>query len=411
MADRIQWWVGIDWGSEKHRLCVVDGEGKIRHQKWVAHSGSALGEMVDWLRQMAGGIPERLAVGIEIPRGAVVETLVENGFQVFSINPKQLDRFRDRYTAAGAKDDQRDAYVLGDALRTDRHCFRAVRLDEARLLRLRELSRLEDTLGEDLNRTTNRLWEQLHRYFPQLLTLCSGANEAWLWDLLEKAPLPAQAAKLSAGGLRQLLARHRIRRFDAQQLKAVLAAAPLRLAPGAAEAASEHVLLLLPKLRLLRQQRDTVMQRITALLDELAGSSDADPQRPEHRDVSILLSLPGVGRKVAATMLSEATQALAERDYHALRCYSGAAPITRQSGKKKVVIMRYGCSERLRNALYYWALNTLAWDERSKRSYNEMKGRGLTHGRALRGIADRWLNVFISMLRHRTLYDPQRRIA
>jgi len=266
-------------------------------------------------------------------------------------------------------------------------------------------------LGEDLNRATNQLWEQLHRYFPQLLTLCSGADEPWLWDLLEMAPLPAKAATLSAGRLRQILGRRRIRRFDAQQLKTTLAAPPLRLAPGAAEAASEHVLLLLPKLRLQHQQRENIIQRITALLEEFATSGDDDPQSTEHRDVTILLSLPGVGRKVAATMLSEATQALAERDYHALRCYSGAAPITCQSGKKKVVIMRYACSQRLRNALYYWALNTLAWDEKSKRTYAELRAHGKTHGRALRGIADRWLDVLISMLRHRTLYDPKRRAA
>jgi transposase len=387
-------------------------DGKILHQKWVEHSGSALAEMVDWLRQLAGDDPPRLAVGIEIPRGAVVETLVENGFQVFSINPKQLDRFRDRYTPAGAKDDQRDAFVLADALRTDRHCFHAVRLDGAKLLRLRELSRLEEDLGEDLNRTTNQLWQQLHRYFPQLLTLCSGANEPWLWDLLEIAPLPALAAKLSPARLRQILARRRIRRFDAQQLKAILAATPLHLAPGAAEAASERVLILLPKLRLLDQQREEINQRIAALLEELAAAdADGDGHRSEHRDVTILLSLPGIGRKVAATMLSEAPQALAERDYHALRCYAGTAPITWQSGKKKVVIMRYACSERLRNALYYWALYTLAWDEKSKRTYAEMRAHGKTHGRALRGIADRWLDVLISMLKHNTLYDPKRRVA
>jgi len=53
----------------------------------------------------------RVAVAIEVPRGAIVELLVERGFQVFAINPKQLDRFRDRHTVAGAKDDRRDAFV------------------------------------------------------------------------------------------------------------------------------------------------------------------------------------------------------------------------------------------------------------------------------------------------------------
>lgn len=53
-------------------------------------------------------------------------------------------------------------------------------------------------------------------------------------------------------------------------------------------------------------------------------------------------------------MLSEVSQAIAERDYHGLRCYTGAAPVTRQSGNKKVILMRQGCNQRLRNAVHHW---------------------------------------------------------
>jgi transposase len=131
------------------------------------------------------------------PRGAIVETLLEHGFAVFSINPKQLDRFRDRYSPAGAKDDKRDAFVLADSLRTDMHCFHAVRVDEPGRIRLRELSRLEDEVAEELNRSINRLREQFHRFFPQLLELSESAGEPWLWTLFESAPSPARAARLT----------------------------------------------------------------------------------------------------------------------------------------------------------------------------------------------------------------------
>ena len=110
-------------------------------------------------------------------------------------------------------------------------------------------------------------------------------------------------------------------------------------------------------------------------------------------------------------MLSEASEAIAERDYHALRCYSGAAPITRQSGKKKVVMMRYGCNQRLRNALYHWSRTSIVWDQGSKKTYAELRARGKSHGSALRTMADGWLRVLISMLPHNTLYDLQRRAA
>ncbi len=408
LENNFQWFVGVDWGSQKHRISLIDRVGRTVDEIWIEHSGNSLAELVGWLRQRAAGPPSALAAAIELPRGAVVETLMEHGFAVFSINPKQLDRFRDRYSPAGAKDDRRDAFVLADSLRTDLHCFHAVQLDSPTVIRLRELSRLEDEIAEEQNRLTNRLREQLHRYFPQLLDLCPAANEPWLWALFQSAPLPAQAAKLSETRLRRILKQYRIRRLDASQLLAVLRTKPLTVAPGAAEAASEHALLLLPRLRLLHQQRDQLAKRVEALLQELASS---DGQHQEHRDAAILLSLPGVGRKVAATMLSEASQAIAERDYHALRCYSGAAPITHQSGKKISVIMRQGCNERLRNALYHWARTSIIWDPKTKHMYAQARARGQSHGRALRGIADRWLDVLISMLRHRSLYDPKRRAA
>jgi hypothetical protein len=39
----------------------------------------------------------------EMPRGPVVEALLECGFRVYAISPKQPNRFRDRCTVAGAK--------------------------------------------------------------------------------------------------------------------------------------------------------------------------------------------------------------------------------------------------------------------------------------------------------------------
>ncbi len=397
---------GIDWGSERHRICVMDQDGTVIGERWTQHEGAALAELITWLLNTIGGEPAALAIAIELPRGAVVETLAEQGFSVFSINPKQLDRFRDRYSPAGAKDDSRDAFVLADSLRTDRHCFHAVRLDEPQVVRLRELSRLDDDLRDEMRRLNNQLREQWHRFFPQLLALCSSTDEPWVWDLFEAAQSPALAARLSEKRITNILNRHRIRRINGQEVRAILATPPLRLAPGAAEAASEHAMFLLPRLRLLRQQRAQIGSRLRKLLDGLSSSDPVEGQAKEHRDAKILLSLPGVGRVVAATMLSEASQAIADRDYPGLRCYAGTAPITRQSGKKTVVLMRYSCNERLRNALYHWSRVSIIRDQRSRANYTQLRAKGHSHGRALRGIADRWLRVLIAMLKRRTLYDP-----
>jgi transposase len=395
---------GIDWGAEKHRICVMDRDGAVIGERWTEHNGASIAELITWLRNAVGD-PAGLAIAIEVPRGAIVETLTEHGFAVFSINPKQLDRFRDRYSPAGAKDDSRDAFVLADSLRTDQHCFHAVRLDEPAVVRLRELSRLDDDLRDEMRRLNNQLREQWHRFFPQLLALCSSTDEPWVWDVFEAAPSPALAARLSKNKITNILIRHRIRRISAPHVRAILATPPLQLTPGAAEAASEHAMLLLPRLRLLRQQRAQIASRLRKLLDELASPGVVGDQE-EHRDAAVLRSLPGVGRIVAATILSEASRAIADRDYQGLRCYAGTAPITRQSGKKTVVLMRYSCNERLRNALYHWSRVSIIRDPRSRTNYAQLRAKGHSHGRALRSIADRWLRVLIAMLKRRTLFDP-----
>src|SRR5438034_10209105 len=105
--------------------------------------------MADWLTALADGEPARIAVAIEVPRRRVVGTLLERGFHVFAINPKQLDRFRDRHSPAGAKDDRRDGFVLADSLRTDRPAFRQVHVDDPLLIQLRELSRAEEELRSE----------------------------------------------------------------------------------------------------------------------------------------------------------------------------------------------------------------------------------------------------------------------
>ena len=73
------------------------------------------------MSQFAGGAADKLAVEIEAPYDAVIESLQQLGFSVDSINPRQLDRFRDRLAPSGYKDDRCNALMLANSLRTDAH--------------------------------------------------------------------------------------------------------------------------------------------------------------------------------------------------------------------------------------------------------------------------------------------------
>ena len=151
-----RWFVGIDWASQEHVVSLCDGQGKKIGQRNFAHGGTGLSDMIAWLLKMSGGEPSEIHVGIEMPHGPIVEALLERGFNVYSINPKQLDRFRDRFTVAGAKDDSLDAYVLADSLRTE-HLFRKLTIAEPLIVELREWSRIDEELKVERVRLANRL--------------------------------------------------------------------------------------------------------------------------------------------------------------------------------------------------------------------------------------------------------------
>ena len=411
MTGEFSFYVGIDWAAEQHQACIMDPQGSVLEQRKIEHSGSGILGFMAWMEAIAEGQVERIAVSIEVPRGPLVEAFLEHRWAVFSINPKQLDRFRDRHTVAGAKDDSRDAYVLADSLRTDQHCFRRVAADHPAVVRIRELSRAEESVGADLRRTVNQLYQLLLRYYPQLLQLSATPDEPWLWALLEIAPTPEIGAKLSIGRIRRLLAKHRIRRWSAEDVIEVLGVPALPLSAGTVDAASEHVLLLIPQLRTLSAMRKQVGDRMQELMDEVAKIPNDAPETQILRDISVLQSFPGIGRIIAGAFLAEAARPLLQRDYHAIRAHGGIAPVTRQSGKSRQVGMRYRCNTRLRNALYHWARTSVQHDPRSRQQYARLRAVGHSHGRALRGVADRLLTVLIAMLKTGQPYDPKRRSA
>jgi hypothetical protein len=167
VSEQFELFVGIDWAAENHEVCVLNAERRVIDRKTVEHSGAGVAQLCDLLLKLSNRQPSRVAVAIETPRGALVETLVERQFAVFAINPKQMHRFRDRHSMAGAKDDRKDAFVLSDSLRTDRHLFHRVQRDGAQVIRIRELSRTEEDIVQQQIRAGNQLRELLRRCAAQ----------------------------------------------------------------------------------------------------------------------------------------------------------------------------------------------------------------------------------------------------
>jgi transposase len=405
--DREQWYAGVDWASESHYVWLADRDGRRLGERSFKHAGDGLAEMVGWLLKTSGAADcSQVDVAIEVPHGPVVETLIERSFNVWVLNPKQMDRFRDRYSVAGAKDDSRDAKVMASALRTDPHCCRRLAVSDPIIIELREWSRIAEDLAAERTSLVNRLRQQLWRYFPAFLELEGDLSAAWAIELWQAVPTPQAAKRARKASIETILKRHRIRRLSPEQVLDILRQRPLTVAAGTTQAARAHCATLIARLKLIGRQIADAHQQLDTLTAKVGATEQADPGQNKQRDAVILASLPGIGRINLATLLAEASEALQRRDYHALRTLTGVAPVTRRSGKSCTVSRRYAHHSRLANAAYHWARTAAQHDAISRAKYAALRARGHSHGRALRSVADRLLNVACSMLRSGTTFNP-----
>jgi transposase len=402
--EALSWFAGVDWSSERHQVCLVDAQGNIVGEHGFPHSGVGLAEMGDWLLSITGAA-STVAVAIEVPHGPVVDSLVDRGFIVHAINPKQLDRLRDRFSVAGAKDDRRDAYVLGDGVRTDRRLFRRLHVADPKLIELRAWSRLAEELTEEQRRLSNRVGEQLWRYYPQMQKLTDDVAALWFLELWTIAPTPAKALQLRKPTIEQILKRHRIRRVDADTVLRTLREPAIKVADGVAEAAGIHLRSLVARLRVVNRELREAGVQLDKLCMSIGESEATSGDCLRRQDVLILRSMPGIGRINLAALLCEASGPLGSRDYQALRTLCGAAPVTKRSGKSHIVIMRYAAHVRLRNTVYHWARVATQHDPKCRARYAALRQRGHSHGRALRGVADRLLALACVLLQRQTLFD------
>ena len=207
---------------------------------------------------------------------------------------------------------------------------------------------------------------------------------------LERAPTPAKAAHLRRSTVERLLKQHRIRAWMLRPCFDILRQPALKVAGwGGGSGRRPPALARRSSARCQPRARAMPTANSTSFVLPLARPGRQARERVERRDVAILKSLPGIGKINLATLLAEASGPLSRRDYQALRTLSGVAPVTKRSGKSHIVVMRYAAHVRLRNAVYHWARVATQHDPKSRTRYAALRKRGHSHGRAIRGVADR----------------------
>jgi transposase len=393
------YFVGLDWATREHAVCVVDERGAVITRFTAAHTASGMTDLVARLTKLAPATELRIA--IERPTGLVVDTLVEQQFAVVPIHPNAVKAARPRYSAAQGKTDLGDAYLLADLLRTDGHRFRTLAPLSDETKGLRGLVRVRDDLVGLRVATANQLRCLLEQFWPGAMEIFADVDSPIALEFVDRYPTPQSASALGEKRMAAFMARHAYcgRRSARELLERLRAAPPSVAGDLEAEAKGECVRAFVAVLRPLVAQIATITAAVEHAVDA-------------HPDGKIVTPLFRSGRVCAAQILAEIGDdrgRFVSGDH--LAAEGGAAPVTRESGKHRAVSFRWACNMHLRTALTTLADTTRHTNPWARAIYQRARDRGHEHPHAIRILARAWCRVIWTCWQQRVPYDPTKHRA
>jgi transposase len=393
-AGLAQVFVGHDWAEDHHDIEIRDGEGRRLGKARLPEGVEGVARFHGLVAEHADD-PAEVVVATETDRGLFVGSLVAAGYEVYAINPMSVARYRERHSTSGAKSDPGDAATLAELARTDRHHHRRIAGDSDLAEAVKVLARAHQSLVWTRQRQVNQLRSTLREYYPAALELGELYGPDAL-GVLTAAPTPSLGRTLSRKRIAGAIGRAgRQRRIEdrAAEIQSLLRGDQLTAPAVISEAMGASVTALVAVIGELNSQIARLEQQLSEGFDQ-------------HPDAKVVRSLPGLGTVLGARVLAEfGDDPNRYADAKARKNYAGTSPITKASGKSKVVLARYARNRRLSDACYLWAFAALTASPGSRTFYDSRRDAGDTHNRALRALANRLVGILHGCLRHHTLYD------
>ena len=395
-----RYYLGVDWADKSHQLYVCDESARKIKEQEVQHTVGELVELGRWLDESRqNGI--ELWGAIEKPHGRIVDFLLDHGVMTYPINPKALDRARDRFRMSPSKSDAFDARVLAEFLRTDHAHLRALEPDSIAAQELKRLTRDHQRLGRQKIRLINQIKITLKEYYPRALEVFGDLETQIALDFLNNYPTPQALSKLTQRSWMRFATReHHLGEARAKELWDKLN--PIQLP------VPEHVVRAKTKLLLaLVVQVQASIKAVDSYNEEIQSFFAAMPP------AQLAKTLPGAkSATTVATLWAELGDAPSRwSSFRHLQAQAGAVPITKSSGKSRLAQFRSACNKHLRQTLYWFSFNSLSRCEWAKKYYRDQRAKGHNKHQALRALGAKWLKIIFVMWKDHKPYDENYHLA
>jgi transposase len=395
--------IGIDWADDHHDVCLEDPSGGLLSEFRIGHDADGFALLHGKLSEHCSE-PSDILVALETAHGLLVHELLRHGYQVYVINPKAVDRYKDRHRSSGTKDDRLDARALSGLLRTDRHLHRRFWLPPEQYQELDGLCQDLRKLIDDTTRVSNQLTDCLKQFYPQVIGMFNDLASAIAIAFLREYPDPARLKATSRGDFDLFFKKQRYTWPDRVQELYDKAQAPA-LVSGlvALNRGRMRLPCFLDQLETLRSHRVRYEKAIKQLLEQM----------PETDTIS---SLPGAGKRLAPEIVAALGPNVANAPQRfasakELTNLSGSTPITKQSGRSKTVHARHACRKGLRRTFYEHAEKSIHLCPWASAYYRHHKEQMHAHATIIRNLAVKWIKIIYRLWKTGTQYDEQYHIS
>lgn len=398
MDEGYEIYCGLDVGKSEHHAAALNAAGERVFDKPLPQDEARLRELFTGLQQHG-----RVLVIVDQPNtiGALPIAVARDcGCTVAYLPGLAMRKAADLYPGK-SKTDARDAFIIAETARAMPHTLRAVDRDSEVLAALKVLSGFDADLTHECTRAINRLRSLLLQIFPALERVFPGTvlTRSLVLELFIKYAGPTG---LRAAGRSNVLrwARNHSRKDPVNLVDAIFTALSEQTVTVIG---TEAVELVIPRvaaqIKELKHQRAIVAEEVEKLLDDFPLSQ-------------VLMSMPGVGIKTAATILLTIGDAGTFTTAGHLAAYAGIAPVTRRSGTsiRGEFPARSG-NKQLKNALFRSAWIASCHHPASKAYYQKKRDQGKKHNAAVICLARRRCDVIYSMLKHGTFYEEKPALA
>jgi transposase len=389
--------IGLDRSDKKADLCLIDTQTSDRSSTTIDTSPEALWE---WLLQLREQHPQaRVALCLEQPAGHLIGFLeAYDWITLYPINPITLQKFRETFVTSRAKDDTKDAFYLAELLLCHADKLKSWAPEDSQTRAVQQLVFHRRSVIDERTGLTNRLQGLLKQYFPQALLLCG--EDLWrplATRFLLKWPSLQSLQKVKPATLTQFyyLNGSRSQRLLEQRLALVAKAVP---------AIEEHVVIesFVLRIQLICRQLQHLHQTVATFDRQIAQAYE------QHEDHAIFASLPGAGPTLGPRLLG--SMGSQRERYPAagnLQCYTGVAPVTKQSGHSCYIHRRYLCPKFHRQSFHEYAKESILWSRWAAAYYLQQRTKGSSHHTAVRALAFKWQRIIWKCWQDHKAYDEQ----